>query len=75
MRYVPFILLAVVPVLIWPSIWTFFFVVGLGIPIGIELMPTERPRELDPKIWHPNPTVRAQRFAAAMAEWRRRGER
>lgn len=72
MRYVVFAVFTVLPLVIWPSIWTFFLVLGIGVPVAIQLMPEEKPSELDPALWSPNPEIHAERYAAALAAWKQR---
>jgi hypothetical protein len=70
MRYLPVIALVVVPLVVWPSIWTLFAVLGLALPVALELTPEEPPRETDPAIWSPDIRVRSERLAAAKAKWK-----
>ena len=71
MRYVVFVVFAVLPLVLWPTIWTFFVVMALGIPTALALMPPEKPSELDPALWHSDPAIRAERYTAALADWKR----
>lgn len=72
MRYVVFAVFVILPLVIWPSLWTFLAVLALGLPVAFQLMPEEKPRETDPALWSPDPEVRAERYAAAFAAWKQR---
>jgi hypothetical protein len=71
MRYVPLVLLVIVPIVIWPTIWTVLIVLGLALPAAVRLIPEEAPSELDPALWHSDPAVRAERYATALSAWKR----
>jgi hypothetical protein len=72
MRYLPVIALVVLRLVLWPSIWTFFAVLGVALPVALQLRPEEPPSELDPAIWSPDIRVRSQRLAAAKDKWKER---
>jgi hypothetical protein len=72
MRYVPFLALVVLPLVLLPSIQTLLAVLTIGLPTAVALIPEKKPTELNPAIWHPDAAVRGARLVAAVAEWKRR---
>jgi len=70
MRYLPFIALCALPLVLWPSPLTLVLVLLVGLRAAIWLAGEERPDELDPAIWHSDPAVRDQRLGEAMDHWR-----